>query len=198
MDMTFCAVLASVMLLVGSGQSVSQQRASSHPAASPPTRCVDFDSGGRLQAGTDFRVSLLHGLELRLIDQGLNWGIRVGPIDESLDYLWPVSPPLRTAPQRVIGDGYGMTARESASLGRQLRFTLSRADDDEAVAVIDSERSADEVLRRLEQLGRGQLRLEITDYALRPHPRPVVDGAPDVFEWITFKGRACAPERPEF
>lgn len=194
--MICCAVL-SLMLLVGSGQAGSQQSAASHPAAFPPTRCVDFDSGGRLQAGTDFRVSLLHGLELRLIDQGVNWDIRVGPIDESLDYLWPVSPPLRTAPQRLIGDGYGMTARESASFARQLRFTLSRADYDEAVAVIDSGRSADEVLKRLEQLGRGQLRLEITDYALRPNPRPGVAGTRDILEWITFKGRACAPERLE-
>ena len=78
--------------------------------------CVRFQSPTRLPSGTPFRAALVGGLEFRL---SRDWEISVGPLTEpDRDYLWVVSPPLRTASHRVIGPGYGVTARESARIER--------------------------------------------------------------------------------
>ena len=152
--------------------------------------CVRFQSPGKLAAGTSFRTALLRGLEFRLSDA---WDIGVGPASEPMmDYLWVVSPPLRTAPHRMIGSGYGLTARQSARIERPLRFVLTRADYDAARAAIDQP-PADETLKRMDQLGRGRLSFVITDYQVRD--MTLADGRQaDAFEWITFKGEACVPK----
>ena len=158
--------------------------------AAQTTDCARFQSPARLAAGMPFRAVLLHGLEFRL---SANWNISVGPVEEpTMDYLWVVSPPLRTAPHRMIGPGYGMTARQSARIERPLRFVLSRADYEAARAAIDLE-SAAETLKQLDRLGRGRLSFTITDYRIRDVM--LTDGRQgDAFEWITFDGEACVPK----
>jgi len=153
------------------------------------TVCAPFQSPTRLAAGTPFRAALLRGLEFRL---SASWNISVGPVEEpTMDYLWLVSPPLQTAPHRMIGPGYGMSARESARIERPLRFVVTRADYDAARAAIDLQ-SAAETLKRLDRLGRGHLSFAITDYRIRDVTLP--DGRQgDAFDWITFKGEACVP-----
>ena len=153
--------------------------------------CAGFQSPGRLPAGTAFRAPLVRGLEFRL---SADWDISVGPVNEPMmDYLWVVSPPLRTAPHRMIGAGYGLTARESARINRPLRFVVTRAQYTAARAAIDLE-SAAETLKRLDQLGVGRLSLTITDFQIRDIRLP--DGRHgDAFEWITFKGEACVPKQ---
>jgi len=160
----------------------------------PGTDCVQFQSPARLAAGTPFRAALLRGLEFRLSDA---WDISVGPVgDTALDYLWVVSPPLRTAPHRMIGAGYGLSARDSARIERPLRFVLTRADYDAARAAIDDTRSAEQTLRTLDRLGRGTLSFVITDYRIRDDV-PLSDGrTTDAFEWIAFKGQACVTKLP--
>jgi hypothetical protein len=155
------------------------------------TDCVRFQSPASLAAGMPFRAALLRGLEFRL---SANWNISVGPVEEpTMDYLWLVSPPLQTAPHRMIGPGYGMTARESARIERPLRFVVTRADYDAARAAVDLE-SAEETLKRLDQLGRGHLSFAITDYRIRDVTLP--DGRQgDAFDWITFKGEASVPKQ---
>jgi hypothetical protein len=155
------------------------------------TDCVTFQSPGRLTQGTLFRAALLNGLEFRLSSA---WSISVGPAGEpTMDYLWPVSPPLQTAPHLVIGPGYGMTARQSAQIPRPLRFVTTRADYDAARAAIELQ-SAEETLKQLDQLGRGHLTLAITDYRIRDVT--LADGRQsDAFEWIVFKGKACVPKQ---
>lgn len=155
------------------------------------TECIPFQSPARLAAGMPFRAPLLRGLEFRL---SANWDISVGPVEEpKTDYLWLVSPPLQTAPHRMIGAGYGMSARDSARIERPLRFVVTRADYDAAIAAIDLQ-SAGETLKRLDQLGRGHLSFAITDYRVREVTLP--DGRQgDAFDWITFKGEACVPRQ---
>jgi hypothetical protein len=160
-------------------------------AFGPGTDCVQFRSPTRLAAGKPFRAALLRGLELRISD---GWDISVGPVGEAtVDYLWVVSPPLRTAPHRTIGPGYGFTARESARIDRSLRFVLTRSDYDAARAAIDDTRSADQTLRELDRLGRGTLSLVIVDFRIRDNVRLADGSTTDAFEWVTFKGEACVP-----
>jgi len=158
----------------------------------PDADCVQFQSPTRLAAGTPFRAALLRGLELRLSE---GWDISVGPVgDVAADYLWVVSPPLRTAPHRMIGAGYGLSARESAQLERPLRFVLTRADYDAARAAIDDARAAEQTLRELDRLGRGTLSFVITDYRIRDNVQLADGRTTDAFEWIMFKGQACVPK----
>ena len=169
------------------GRVVPDRGAAARQGASDD--CVQFQSPPRLSAGTPFRAALLHGLEFRLSD---SWDISVGPADEpTMDYLWVVSPPLQTAPHRMIGPGYGLTARQSARIQRPLRFVVTRADYDAARAAIEL-RSAEETLKRMDQLGRGRLSFVITDFQVRDVT--LAGGRQrDAFDWITFKGEACAP-----
>jgi hypothetical protein len=160
-----------------------------------PDDCVQFQSPARLAAGTPFRAALLRGLEFRLSS---SWDISVRPIGQAaLDYLWLVSPPLQTAPHRMIGPGYGLSAQDSARIERPLRFVLTRADYDAARAAIDGRLSGAETLRRLDQLGRGKLSLVITDYRIRDNGRLPDGRTTDVFEWVTFNGEACVPRQPQ-
>ena len=108
-----------------------------------------------------------------------------------MDYLWLVSPPLQSAPHRQIAAGYGLTARQSAVIPRPLRFVLTKADYDAARAAIDGN-SAEETLKRMDELGRGRLILKITDYQV--HDVVAADGSrTDAFDWIVFTGSACVP-----
>jgi hypothetical protein len=167
-----------------------EQRGSPPLTDRVPTDCVRFESPGKLAAGTPYRATLLRGLEFRL---SADWNISIGPLEDATDYLWVASPPLRTAPHRMIGAGYGLTARQSARIERPLRFVLTRADYEAARVAIDLE-SATDSLKRLEQLGRGRLSFAITDFRIRDVT--LHDGRQsDAFEWITFRGEACVPRQ---
>lgn len=142
--------------------------------------CAQFKSPSKLRAGSEFRAPLLRGLEFRL---SKDWEISVRPVRDDTDYLWLVSPPLRTAPQRKLGKGYGLSAVESATIKRTLHFVLNRADYDAALESHNLD-DAGQTLKVLDQLGRGLLLLFVDNYDL--------DG--DNFRWISFHGEACVPK----
>jgi hypothetical protein len=156
--------------------------------------CVRFESSGRLPAGAPFYADLQLGLEFRLLpNRGWpTWNISVGPKGKAdLDYLWVASPPLQTAPHRVIGPSFGMTARDSLRIERPLRFVLTKSDHTAAIAAIELQSA--ETLKRLDLLGKGHLSLQITGHQIREHT--LADGRRvDAFEWITFSGEACIPK----
>jgi hypothetical protein len=160
-------------------------------AARPRADCVTFRSEERLRAGTAFSAPLPHGLRLRLVPENGNapalpsvWRITVTSPEGTTDYVWPVSPPFRTAPHLYIGQTYGWTARESVSVERQLRFVLDDRAYEAAVEIAQG-RDPGDVERSLAQFGRGTLRLKVTGYSLAS----AVEGAS--LEWITFEGGAC-------
>ena len=187
------AVIAAAWTTVMSGLGPYAGRSAPVADRAGPDRqsasddCVRFEPQAKLAAGTSFRAALLRGLEFRLSN---DWAMSVGPAAEpTMDYMWVVSPPLQTAPHRMVGPGYGLTARQSARIERPLRFVLTRADYDAARAAIDHLPPA-ETLKRLDQLGRGRLSFVITDFQVRDVT--LADGRQaDVFDWITFRGEAC-------
>ena len=147
----------------------------------PQLDCVAIKSPSKLSAGSTFSKRIQHGLEFRL---SKNWEISVRPVGEpEPDYLWLVSPPLRTAPHRMFGPGYGFTAAQSAQLNRSLRFVLNQPDYDAAMEAIELHDAA-ETLKRLDVLGRGTLVLYVDKFEL--------DG--NAFKWISFHGEACVPK----
>jgi hypothetical protein len=148
--------------------------------APPQLDCVTIKSPSKLSAGSAFSARIQYGLEFML---SKDWGISVRPAAQGEpDYLWLVSPPLRTAPHRMFGAGYGFTAAQSAALNRSLRFVLNQTDYDAAMDAIGLPDPA-ETLKRLDALGRGTLVLYVDKYEL--------DG--NAFKWISFHGEACVP-----
>jgi hypothetical protein len=188
-----CLGWSATLATTPSDGRVASARESVAQPDSTTAECVRFASPGRLPAGTPFQTPLLRGLEFRL---SASWAIGVGPIAEpALDYLWLVSPPLRTAPHLIVGSGYGISARESALIERPLRFVLTRAAYDAAREAIDSQQSAETTLRQLDQLGAGHLSFVITDYRILAAVTLPDGRRGDAFDWITFTGEACVAKQ---
>jgi hypothetical protein len=161
--------------------------------------CVTFWSHGRLQHGLGFSAPLPRGLELRLSPEraadnlSYSWNILVKEPAGTDDFLWVVSPPFQTAPHRMIGAGYGLTARESVQIQRGFRFVLNQAAYEEAVQIVQTEPAVPAKLAKLERLGQGILALRITAYELREGIKRW-HGTHDGLEWIEFDGGACVPQ----
>ena len=87
------------------------------------------------------------------------------------DFIYPVNPPLRLNPSQTLGAGYGSTAKESLSSGRQLRFLLNKGDYDVFWPHVEHALwpynapnptdTTDEYFSELEKLRTGLLRLAI-------------------------------------
>ncbi|MGA7990477.1 MAG: hypothetical protein WCC53_03495 [Thermoanaerobaculia bacterium] len=173
---------------------VHQARSGERTADSrPPLECVTFKTPTRLLAGHSFAQAIGRGMEVRLRSrQGAAWaawGIEVGPVGTTTDYLWIASPPFQTAPHRQIGNGYDFTARDSVALSpRRLRFVTSAAEYDHAIALADRagrDASAGITADDFTALGKGSLELWITRFDLNERA--------DDLNWISVRGRACQP-----
>ncbi len=87
------------------------------------------------------------------------------------DFIYPVNPALRFNGSQTLGAGYGDTAKQSLSHGRELRFLLNESDYDAFEPYVDHAlwpynapdpyHAADEYLDALEKLRTGLLRLTI-------------------------------------
>jgi hypothetical protein len=156
----------------------------------PKPQCVTFATPDRLSAGDSFKKPIGKGLEVRIRWDGRSaWIVTAGPVGWRDDYLWVVSPPWHTAPHVVIGEGYGVTASQSAQFSpRRFRFVTTAAEYRRARDLVDTaERDAAGRLTvaEIERQGRGTLELWITDFGINP--------AGDALTWIRLRGRACRP-----
>lgn len=98
--------------------------------------------------------------------------------------MWVVTPPFQTAPQRMIGAGYNVTAKQSAQIPRELRFVLNERGYALAALLYELEPASQRKRAKIRALGKGLLWLEFTGHELAP------DGT---LAWIEFQGRACVP-----
>ena len=147
--------------------------------------CVQFGAT-QLRAGASFAYALPAGLEFRLPYSEGGWSIAVGPADDrAADFLAPVSPPFRSAPHRVIGSAFGVTAQDSVRVSpRALRFVLNRRDAQAARDIASAARVGDSYrLKDLDKLATGTLMLRITD----------ADADEEVVRWFGFDAEACVP-----
>jgi hypothetical protein len=171
--------------------SATRAAAVSSQAAS---NCVAFSSSKIVRDETAV-FPLQQGLEFRMVKFGLNgWRIEVGPRgDPRKDYLWAVSPPYRSAPHRQVGPGYGLDAHESATLTpRELRYVVTNADYEKAIALVVQAESGDVDLAGIEALGRGALTLRIAGFGVDEHTAAPFPGG--TLEWVAVTGQGCVPE----
>jgi hypothetical protein len=147
--------------------------------------CVDISSRGRLRSDSEFAGRLPRGLELHLSPGEIaGWDLSITRKGSRDDFMWVVTPPFRTAPQRMIGAGYGMTAAQSVQFDRELRFVLNQRDYNAALKVYESELASESKMAKFRALGKGLLMLRFTGH------KTAADGS---LEWIEFTGRACVP-----
>lgn len=154
--------------------------------------CTEFSSHGRLSAHSDWHVSVQHGLELRFSWVSGGWWMDVGPgMDLTKDFAWPVNPPFRSPEQLVIGPAYYTDAKKSAaSTPRVFRFVLNERDFGLAVQLASTDMDFRIRDRRINELGRSVITLNITDFQVQNDP----DGRPiDSLAWIVFSGSSCVP-----
>jgi hypothetical protein len=184
-------------ILVAACVLACEASATGQPRAATPRECVTFGAE-RLRLGVNFERPLPHGLVFRMVSEGTStpsqWVLKVTPHDKPFDdFMWMVSPPWQTAPQRVIGPSYGLTIRESMAIRRALRFVLSDNDYAQARAVYEAVSRGETVgvLEQLQALGKGTVDIEVTGYGIQKSS----DGAvADTVDWITFKAVACVPQ----
>ena len=156
--------------------------------AEPDGECVQFGAK-ELRAGSSFTYPLPAELEFRLRFEGNAWSISVGPGDDrAADFLAPVSPPFRSAPHRVIGSGFGVTAEDSVRVSlRAFRFVLTRHDAQAARDIASAARVGDlPRLKELDRLATGTLILRITG----------AEADEEVVRWMGFDAEACVPAEP--
>jgi hypothetical protein len=154
------------------------------------TRCVTFATPNRLSAGESFRKPIGKGLEVRIRWDGRSaWIVTAGPVGSPDDYLWVVSPPWQTAPHLVIGEGYGVTVRQSAQFSpRRFRFVTTATEYGRARDLVDAaqrDAAGRITVADIERQGQGTLELWITDFGSSP--------TGDALTWIRLRGRACQP-----
>jgi hypothetical protein len=87
------------------------------------------------------------------------------------DFIYPVNPALRFNGSQTLGAGYGLTAKQSFSYGRELRFLLNGSEYDGfwpyvehalwPYAAPDPDHAADQYLSELDKLRTGLLRLTV-------------------------------------
>lgn len=157
------------------------------PPAEPDGECVQFGAK-QLRAGASFTYPLPAELEFRLPYEGSGWSISVGPQnDRAADFLAPVSPPFRSAPHRIIGSGFGVTAQESVRVSpRALRFVLSRRDAQAARDIASAALLGDvQRLKDLDKLAAGTVTVRIT----------AAEADEEVIRWLGFEAEACVPVR---
>ena len=148
------------------------------------------------------------GLELRLAPyeleappSGINanaWDITIGPSNARQDYMWIVSPPWGTAPHRIIGAAYNLSAKTSLLIRRDFRFVLDESDYAEARRFYDEVNGPNHQLlsfeqeqRRLALLGKGTLALEIKDFKIQSDAH---GEDTNFIDWFTFTTTACVPK----
>jgi hypothetical protein len=197
-------VIALLVVAIGSGRTpvtssafhgtTESGQAGTRAARAQDTKCIRFSSEGRLRHDAPFTAAFPNGLELRLHPDGdFGWDIAVRRrVGSTVDYMWVVSPPFQTSPQRKIGPGYGLSAHESASFARDLRFVLTDADYEAAVKIIRENQASPEKMAAIDQLGKGTLSIEIARFGLRSVQGPGGVRA-EALDWIEFKGEACVP-----
>ena len=98
------------------------------------------------------------------------WVISVGPRGSDEDWTYPVTFPLRTGEQQVMGTGYGSTVQEKLAHPITVEFVLTHPDfvkySEMAQSALDSSRpeAAGEYIKRISGLRKGEMTVVATSY----------------------------------
>lgn len=93
-------------------------------------QCSVANMSVSLTGNTDFQQSIGNlTFEMKPLKQSSGWMLSFEDANGH-DLICPVNNPIRTCEEEQVGAGYGETAKQALSHGRELRFLLSTADYD--------------------------------------------------------------------
>jgi hypothetical protein len=108
--------------------------------------------------------------EMKPLKKSSGWWLSLEDAD-GRDFICPVNPAMRACEPEELGVGYGDTAKQALSHGRELRFLLNESDYDRfepyveralsPATAAEAARAADEYLDQSDKLRTGLLRLTI-------------------------------------
>lgn len=144
-----------------------------------PCRTVSFVAS--VADGTAFEREISPDLALRLA----GWRVTLTPVGApDNDYIYPVNPPIRFNPMQNFGAGYGLSAKQSMEMPRELRFVTRKKDYDRidpkligALWPYNAPRpktASAEYLSVLKSLTTGVLKIAVLDYELDSADEEVV------------------------
>ena len=146
--------------------------ATSFALRSPGQLCKQLSVSGSITSKADFSRVFANDLEMRLTplraDNG--WVISVGPRGSDEDWTYPVTFPIRTGEQQVMGTGYRSTVQEKLAHPITVEFVLTHPDfvkySEMAQSTLDSPRpeAAGEYIKRVARLKKGELTVIATSY----------------------------------
>jgi hypothetical protein len=149
------------------------------PSAAPPCSAVSLNI--TLKAGDNYKQRV-NDLTFKVN----TWEPKSGEAEwifsledaDGHDYIYPVNPSLRFNPSQYLGAAYGVTARESLSRNRELRFLLIKGDYDHFWPFVTKalwpysaphpDKATQEYFTELGKLRTGLLRLKIVKSDVTP------------------------------
>jgi hypothetical protein len=164
---------------------------SSAVALSQPCKHTSFT--GKVIAEESYSYPFAPGLSLRLKPLKEDWGWIVSIGDEGSDEDWsyPVTFPIRSGEQQVIGTGYGETVQEKMKRPTVVEFVLNHADFVEYSKLADDTlnsprpEAAGEFIEKIAKLPQGQVTVTPLTYGKGV--------TPETIKWMKFKVAIVVP-----
>jgi hypothetical protein len=133
-------------------------------------QCIDAPLSFSLKAGNTFQQPISDLIFKLQPLESTGWMFSLEDA-KGHDFLYPVNPPLRLNAAQTLGAGYGSTAKQSLSYGRELRFLLNESEYRALWPYVehalwpydapDPSHAADEYFSELDKLRTGLLSLAI-------------------------------------
>ncbi len=120
------------------------------------------------------------------------WIVSIGDEDGDEDWTYPVTFPIRTGEQQVIGTGYGETVQDKMKQSTVVEFVLTHADfveySEMADQTLDSPRAeaAGEFIEKAAKAPQGQVTVAPLSYGK--------GDTPETIQWMKFKVSIVVPE----
>jgi hypothetical protein len=143
-----------------------------NPLGSSGQSCKQTSFTGSITSEEEFSRTFAEDLEIRLSPLKNNWGwvVSISPKGLDEDWTYPVTFPIRTGEQQVMGTGYGSTVQEKMTYPVIVEFVLTHSDfveyskmADEALNSPQPE-AAGSFIKKVASLRKGRLTVQALSY----------------------------------
>jgi hypothetical protein len=142
------------------------------PCCVSAEQCMQMVFTGTVKAGEGYSHPLNARLDFRLAPLKDDWGwvISVGPAGSTEDWTAPVTFPIRTGEQQVVGTGYGSTVQDRLAGPVSVQFVLTEAEFERlssmADETLDSPRpeAAGQFIEQVSKVSQGRATLQALKY----------------------------------
>jgi hypothetical protein len=161
------------------------------PASGQPCKQASFTGAVTSKDAYSHPFAPKLNFRLQPLKDDWGWVISIGGEDMSEDWTYPVTFPIRTGEQQVMGTGYGSTVQQKMTYPIVVEFVLTHADflkyskmADEALASTRAE-AAGEFMDKLARLPQGQVTVKALNYGK--------GDTPETIKWMKFSVSVVVP-----